>query len=157
MESPKACSGRLPWWQRVRWPLTCAPDSPRAALLASLPTHRSHKTIREGRDLERSSNPTPLPKQGHLEQSAWEHIGFGMCSFQRGRLHGLHGHSSANKLLTFSCSGEDFTNTFSRLQTPLPTLMFGNGVKGVCEEELQLMARVKQRLKDVWIVRRGRG
>jgi len=32
----------------------------------------SHSTVRVGRDLCGSSSPTPLAKQVHLEQAAWD-------------------------------------------------------------------------------------
>jgi len=40
-----------------------------------------------GRDLCGSSSPTPLPKQGHLEQSAEDFVQVGLEYLQRRRLH----------------------------------------------------------------------
>ena len=42
-----------------------------------------------GRDLSGSSSPTPLPKQGHLQQSAEDLVQAGLEYLQRGRLHHL--------------------------------------------------------------------
>jgi len=44
-----------------------------------------------GRDLCGSPSPTPLPKQGHLEQAAQDHIQAGLEYLQRRRLHSLPG------------------------------------------------------------------
>jgi len=40
-----------------------------------------------GRDLWRSLSPTPLPKQGHLQQSARDLVQAGLQYLQRRRLH----------------------------------------------------------------------
>ena len=40
-----------------------------------------------GRDFWRSSSPTPLPKQGHLEQAAQDLVQAGLEYLQRRRLH----------------------------------------------------------------------
>jgi len=44
------------------------------------------------RDLCGSSSPTPLPKQGHLEQAAQDLVQVGLEYLQRRRLHNLPGH-----------------------------------------------------------------
>ena len=44
-----------------------------------------------GRDLCGSSSPTPLPKQGHLEQAAQDLVQAGLEYLQRRRLHNLPG------------------------------------------------------------------
>jgi len=44
-----------------------------------------------GRDLCGSSSPTPLPKQGHLQQAAQDCIQAGLKYLQRRRLHNLPG------------------------------------------------------------------
>ena len=44
-----------------------------------------------GRDLCGSSSPTPLPKQGHLQQAAQDLVQAGLEYLQRRRLHSLSG------------------------------------------------------------------
>ena len=44
-----------------------------------------------GRDLCGSSSPTPLPKQGHLQQAAEDLVQVGLEYLQRRRLHNLPG------------------------------------------------------------------
>jgi len=44
-----------------------------------------------GRDLCGSPSPTPLPKQGHLQQAAQDLVQAGLEYLQRGRLHNLPG------------------------------------------------------------------
>jgi len=44
-----------------------------------------------GRDLYGSSSPTPLPKQGHLQQAAQDLVQAGLEHLQRRRLHNLPG------------------------------------------------------------------
>jgi len=44
-----------------------------------------------GRDLCGSSSPTPLPKQGHLEQTAQDHVQAGLEYLQRRRIYNLSG------------------------------------------------------------------
>ena len=44
-----------------------------------------------GRDLCGSSSPTPLPKQGHLQQAAQDLVQVGLECLQRRRLHSLPG------------------------------------------------------------------
>jgi len=41
---------------------------------------QNHNTLRVGRDLCGSSSPTPLPKQGHLQQAAQDHVQAGLES-----------------------------------------------------------------------------
>jgi len=47
--------------------------------------------FRVGRDLCGSSSPTPLPKQGHLQQAAQDCVQAGLEYLQRRRLHNLPG------------------------------------------------------------------
>ena len=47
--------------------------------------------FRVGRDLCGSSSPTPLPKQGHLQQAAQELVQAGLEYLQRRRFHNLLG------------------------------------------------------------------
>jgi len=42
-----------------------------------------------GRDLWGLSSPIPLPKQGHLQQAAQDHVQVGFEYLQRRRLHNL--------------------------------------------------------------------
>jgi len=44
-----------------------------------------------GRDVCGSSSPTPLPKQGHLEQVAQDLVQAGLKYLQRRRIHSLSG------------------------------------------------------------------
>ena len=44
-----------------------------------------------GRDLCGSSSPTPLPKQGHLQQAAPDLVQAGLEYIQRRRIHNLSG------------------------------------------------------------------
>jgi len=44
-----------------------------------------------GRDLCGSPSPTPLPKQGHLQQGAQDRVQAGLEYLQRRRLHNLPG------------------------------------------------------------------
>jgi len=46
----------------------------------------SHRMVGVGRDLSGSSSPTPLPKQGHLQQAAQELVQVGFEYLQRIRL-----------------------------------------------------------------------
>jgi len=56
-----------------------------------------------GRDLCGSSSPTPLPKQGHLQQVAQDLVQVGFEYLQRGRLHNLPGQQDYKvKRLLFS-------------------------------------------------------
>ena len=57
-------------------------------VLEALP--QNHR-ITEGRDLCGSSSPSPLPKQGHLEQAAQDLVQAGFKYLQRRRLHNLSG------------------------------------------------------------------
>jgi len=47
--------------------------------------------VRVGRDLCGSSSPTPLPKQGHLQQAVGDLVQAGIEYLQRRRLHNLPG------------------------------------------------------------------
>jgi len=52
---------------------------------------QNHRTVGVGRDLWGSSSPTPVPKQGHLEQAAQDHVQADFEYLQRRRLHNLSG------------------------------------------------------------------
>ena len=51
----------------------------------------NHRILGVGRDLCGSSSPTPLPKQGHLQQAAQDFVQVGLEYLQRRRLHNLPG------------------------------------------------------------------
>ena len=53
---------------------------------------QNHRMVGVGRDRCGSSSPTPLPKQGHLEQAAQDHVRVGLEYLQRRGLHNLSGH-----------------------------------------------------------------
>ena len=58
------------------------------------PTDRitqNHRIVGVGRDLCGSSSSTPLPKQGHLQQAAQDHVQEGFEDLQRRRLHNFPG------------------------------------------------------------------
>ena len=84
-----ACPGEFPFSP------TGAP-SPDASL-ARPRRHRppaisqNHRMFGVGRDLCGSSGPTPLPKQGHLQQAAEHLVQAGLEHLQRRRLHNLPG------------------------------------------------------------------
>jgi len=52
---------------------------------------QNHRMVGVGRDLCGSSSPTPLPKQGHLEQAAQDRVWAGLEYLQRRRIHNLSG------------------------------------------------------------------
>jgi len=52
---------------------------------------QNHRMFGVGRDLCGSSSPTPLPKQGLLQQAAQDLVQAGLECLQRGRLHNLPG------------------------------------------------------------------
>ena len=52
---------------------------------------QNHRILGVGRDLCGSSSPTPLPKQGHLQQAAQDLVQVGLEYLQRRRLHNLPG------------------------------------------------------------------
>jgi len=52
---------------------------------------KNHRIVGVGRDLWRSSSPTPLPKHVHPEQAAQDLIQAGFEYLQRRRLHNLSG------------------------------------------------------------------
>ena len=56
-----------------------------------VPLSQNHRTLLVGRDLCGSSSPTPLPKQGHLEQAAQDLVQVGPEYLQRKKLHNLPG------------------------------------------------------------------
>jgi len=51
----------------------------------------NHRMVGVGRDLCGSSSPTPLPKQGHLQQAAQELVQASLEYLQRRRLHNPSG------------------------------------------------------------------
>ena len=52
---------------------------------------QNHRMLGVGRDLCESSSPTPVPKQGHLEQIAQDLVQAGLEYLQRRRIHNLSG------------------------------------------------------------------
>jgi len=52
---------------------------------------QNHRMLEVGRDLCGSSSPTPVPKQGHLEQAAQDLVQAGLEYLQRRRIHSLSG------------------------------------------------------------------
>jgi len=52
---------------------------------------QNHRTVGVGRDLCGSPSPTPLPKQGHLEQDAQDLVQVSLEYLQRRRIHSLPG------------------------------------------------------------------
>jgi len=52
---------------------------------------QNHRMVGVGRDLCGSSSPTPLLKQGHLQQAAQDLVQAGLEYLQRRRLHSLPG------------------------------------------------------------------
>jgi len=50
---------------------------------------RNHGVVGAGRDLWGAPAPTPLPKQGHLQQAAQDRVQAGLEYLQRRRLHNL--------------------------------------------------------------------
>jgi len=52
---------------------------------------QNHRMVGTGKDLCGSSRPTPLPKQGHLQQAAQDLIQEGFEYLQRKRLHNPSG------------------------------------------------------------------
>jgi len=50
-----------------------------------LPQHQNHRMFGVGRDLCGSSSPTPLPKQGLLQQAALDRVQAGLEYLQRRR------------------------------------------------------------------------
>lgn len=128
------------------------------------PAHHSHTTLRGGRDLGRSSNPAPLPRQGHLEQVAWEHSGLECppsrektprppwAAFSRALPPSAQRSSSPSaapgrvlKTRLPAVNSTSHPNVWERSEGRLA----GEG------EELQLMVRVKERLRDVRMVRQA--
>ena len=74
-----------------------------------------------GRDLCGSSSPTPLPKQGHLQQAAQDLVQAGFEYLQRRRIHNLSGLSGQPiPVLCYPQSEE----VLSHVQLELPMLQF---------------------------------
>ena len=55
--------------------------------MAASTESQNHRIVGVGRDLCGSSSPTPLPKQGHLQQAAQDLVQAGLEYLQRRRLH----------------------------------------------------------------------
>jgi len=72
------------------------------------PSPQNHRMFGVGRDLGGSPSPTPLPKQGHLEQAAQDLVQAGPEYLQRWRLHNLSGQSVVLTHFSFDVSS---TNT----------------------------------------------
>jgi len=62
-----------------------------SALPPCLLLSQNHRMVGVGRDLWGSSRPTPMPKQGHLQQAAQDLVQAGLEYLQRGRIHNLSG------------------------------------------------------------------
>ena len=60
-------------------------------LSLSFTESQNHRMFGVGRDLCGSSSPTPLPKQGHLQQAAQDLVQAGLEYLQRRRLHNPSG------------------------------------------------------------------
>ena len=60
-------------------------------LIFSITESQNHRMVGVGRDLCGSPNPTPLPKQGHLQQAVQDRVQAGLEYLQRRRLHNLPG------------------------------------------------------------------
>ena len=71
-----------------------------------------------GRDLCGSSSPTPLAKQGHLQQAAQDLVQAGLEYFQRRRLHNLSGQP-----VPVLCHPQR-EEVLCHVQTELPMLQF---------------------------------
>ena len=52
---------------------------------------QNHRMLGVGRDLWGSSSPILLPKQGHLQEAAQDHVQAGLEYVQKRRLHNLPG------------------------------------------------------------------
>jgi len=59
--------------------------------VTTLISSQNHRVVGVGRDLYRSSSPSPLPKQGHLQQAAQDLVQVGLEYLQRRRLRNLPG------------------------------------------------------------------
>jgi len=90
----------LPWWQAysvVNLYLTYGLNARSVGVYQNgfeekLALHpQNHRLVEVGRDLCGSSSPTPLPKQGHLQQAAQDLVHAGFEYLQRRRLHNLPG------------------------------------------------------------------
>ena len=79
---------------------------------------QNHRMFGVGRDLCGSSSPTPLPKQGHLQQAAQDVVQAALGYLQRRRLHNLPGQPVP--VLRHPQSEE----VLPHVQTELPPLQF---------------------------------
>ena len=79
---------------------------------------QNHRMLGVGRDLCGSSSPTPLPKQGHLQQAAQDLVQAGLEYLQRKRIHNLPGQPVP--VLSHPQSEE----IVPHVQTELPMLQF---------------------------------
>jgi len=52
---------------------------------------QNHSMVGVGRDLCGSSSPTPLPKQGHLQEAVQDLVQVGLEYLQKRRMHNLSG------------------------------------------------------------------
>ena len=59
--------------------------------MVSISPEQNHRMVGVGRDLCGPSSPTPLPKQGHLQQDAQDLVQAGLEYLQRRRLHNPSG------------------------------------------------------------------
>ena len=68
-----------------------SPPNPCSGSLRQLTESQNHRIVGVRRDLCGSSSPTPLLKQGHLQQAAQDLVQAGLEYLQRRRLHSLPG------------------------------------------------------------------
>ena len=85
----------IPVLKSSRSSTSSSPVIPRYQVQIPADTRRvvsqNHRMFGVGRDLCGSSSPTPLPKQGHLQQAAEDLVQEGLEYLQRRRLHNLPG------------------------------------------------------------------
>jgi len=99
----------------------CFPLHPcRRLVLAvvSVTASQNHRMVGVGRDLCGSSSPTLLPKQGHPQQAAQDHVQAGLEYLQRRRLHNLPGQ------LVPGLHHPQREEVLPRVQMELPVLQF---------------------------------
>ena len=89
-----------------------------ARTVVTPPESQNHRMVGVGRDLCGSSSPTPLPKQGHLQQAAQDIVQAGLEYLQRRRLHNLPGQP-----VPVLCHRQK-EDVLPHVQTELPALQF---------------------------------
>jgi len=65
--------------------------SKKKKLVCIITESQNHRMVGVGRDLCGSSSPTPLLKQGHLQQAAQDPVQVGLEYLQRRRIHNFSG------------------------------------------------------------------